>query len=67
VAVIPRESGGSSTPRLLDAILGASEYWIARSSRAATTETVIAIKLNKRGVDGRDEPGHDEKCRLHFV
>jgi hypothetical protein len=28
--VIPRESGVSSTPRLLDSIANASEYWIAR-------------------------------------
>ena len=39
-AVIPRESGVSSTPRLLDSITGVSEYWVARSSRAMTTEVV---------------------------
>jgi hypothetical protein len=27
--VILRESGGSSTPRLLDSITGASGYWVA--------------------------------------
>jgi hypothetical protein len=30
--VILRESGVSSTPRLLDSITNASEYWIARRS-----------------------------------
>jgi hypothetical protein len=29
-AVILRESGVSSTLRLLDSIIGVSEYWIAR-------------------------------------
>jgi hypothetical protein len=29
-AVIPRESGVSSTPRLLDSIASALEYWIIR-------------------------------------
>src|SRR5665213_4383170 len=36
--VILRESGGSSTPRLLGSIIGFSDYWIARSSRAMTWE-----------------------------
>ena len=35
-AVIPRESGGSSTPRLLGIPLASLEYWIARSSRTMT-------------------------------
>jgi hypothetical protein len=35
---MPRESGASSTPRLLLLVTGASDYWIARSSRAMTTE-----------------------------
>jgi uncharacterized protein (DUF2147 family) len=34
--VIPRESGVSSTLELLDCIISALEYWIARSSRATT-------------------------------
>src|SRR5665213_1578741 len=36
--VIPRESGGSSTPRSIGPIAGVSEYWVARSSRAMTYE-----------------------------
>ena len=35
-AVMPREGGASSTPRLLDLSLTSLEYWIARSSRATT-------------------------------
>lgn len=35
-AVIPRERGESSTPRLLSISLASLEYWIARSSRAMT-------------------------------
>jgi uncharacterized protein len=35
-AVIPREGGESSTPRLLRIPLASLEYWIARSSRAMT-------------------------------
>jgi uncharacterized protein len=35
-AVIPREGGESSTPRLLRSPPAALEYWIARSSRAMT-------------------------------
>jgi uncharacterized protein len=35
-AVIPRESGESSTPRLLRNPLASLQYWIARSSRAMT-------------------------------
>jgi hypothetical protein len=38
--VIARESGRSSTPRLLRCITGVSECWIARSSRAMTTQAV---------------------------
>ncbi|PJG50801.1 hypothetical protein CVM73_34425 [Bradyrhizobium forestalis] len=37
-AVIPRESGESSTPRLLRITSPSLEYWIARSSRAMTVE-----------------------------
>jgi len=33
---MPREGGASSTPRPIDSITTASEYWIARSSRAMT-------------------------------
>jgi len=40
-AVIPRESGESSKPRPLGSITDVSEYWIARSSRAMTTEFVM--------------------------
>jgi hypothetical protein len=29
-AVMPRESGASSTPQLLDSIASALEYWITR-------------------------------------
>jgi uncharacterized protein len=39
-AVIPREGGESSTPRLLNESPTALEYWIARSSRAMTAEIV---------------------------
>jgi uncharacterized protein len=35
-AVIPREGGESSTPRLLSIPLASLEYWIARSGRAMT-------------------------------
>src|SRR4051794_20956794 len=36
IAVIPRESGESSTPRLRRISPASLEYWIARPSRAAT-------------------------------
>ena len=39
-AVIPRESGESSTPQLLRIPSPSLEYWIARSSRAMTVEGV---------------------------
>jgi uncharacterized protein len=42
-AVIPRESGESSTPRLLRIPLASLEYWIARSSRAMTLSVWRAI------------------------
>jgi hypothetical protein len=35
-AVILRESGGPSLPETLRFIIGASAYWVARSSRAMT-------------------------------
>jgi hypothetical protein len=35
-SVIPRACGVSSTPRILDSIADASEYWIVRSSRTTT-------------------------------
>jgi hypothetical protein len=35
--------GVSSTPRLHDSITDASEYWVARSSRAMTAETVARL------------------------
>jgi hypothetical protein len=54
VAVIPRESGESSTPRPLDSITASSEYWIARSSRAMTTEGVEAF--SKLGFQPPDTP-----------
>ncbi|RXG84187.1 hypothetical protein EAS61_39710 [Bradyrhizobium zhanjiangense] len=38
LAVIPRESGESSTPRPHRLITVVSAYWIARSSRAMTAE-----------------------------
>ncbi|RXT49859.1 hypothetical protein B5V03_08255 [Bradyrhizobium betae] len=38
--VKPREGGASSTPRPLDSSLPSLEHWIARSSRAMTTENV---------------------------
>jgi hypothetical protein len=44
-AVVPREGGVSNTPQLLDAITGASEYWIARwslSSGAARCADPVA-------------------------
>src|SRR6267378_7242584 len=31
-AVVPRACGGSNTPRPINSIIGASEYWIARRS-----------------------------------
>ena len=40
--IIPRECRGSSTPRLLDSIIGVSGIWVARSSRAMTAEIVLA-------------------------
>jgi uncharacterized protein len=42
-AVIPRESGESSAPRLLRTSLASLEYWIARSSRAMTARVWRAI------------------------
>jgi uncharacterized protein len=42
-AVIPRESGESSTPRLRRIPLASLEYWIARSSRAMTARVWSAI------------------------
>jgi uncharacterized protein len=44
-AVIPRESGGSSTPRLLRTSLASLEYWIARSSRAMTLGVWLVVAL----------------------
>jgi len=44
-AVIPREGGESSTPRLLRIPLASLEYWIARSSRAMTASLWLAIAL----------------------
>ncbi|MDD1535994.1 hypothetical protein C7U89_23285 [Bradyrhizobium sp. WBOS4] len=41
--VIPRESGESSTPRLLRSSLASLEYWIARSSRAMTAKVWSAL------------------------
>src|SRR5262245_40817057 len=41
-AVMPRESGASSTPRLLDQSQAPLEYWIARSSRAMTSHTLLS-------------------------
>jgi uncharacterized protein len=46
--VIPRESGESSTPRLLGDPLSSLEYWIARSSRAMTARlwrTIVLFSL----------------------
>jgi hypothetical protein len=43
--VMPRESGTSSTPRLLDSIAGVSDYWVARSSRAMTVECAAIASL----------------------
>jgi hypothetical protein len=40
--VMLRESGASSTPRLLDSIRSALEYWFARSSRAKTSVDVLS-------------------------
>src|SRR5947209_3542041 len=42
-AVIPREGGESSTPRLLRIPLASLEYWIARSGRAMTATLWRAI------------------------
>jgi uncharacterized protein len=42
-AVIPREGGESSTPRLLRISLASLEYWIARSSRAMTANLWRAV------------------------
>ncbi|QOZ47552.1 YgcG family protein [Bradyrhizobium sp. CCBAU 53340] len=44
-AVIPRESGESSTPRPLRLSLASLEYWIARSSRAMTVRLWLAVAL----------------------
>ncbi|MET4804104.1 uncharacterized protein ABIA96_006708 [Bradyrhizobium sp. LB11.1] len=44
-AVIPRESGESSTPRLLRISLASLEYWIARSSRAMTLRVWCAANV----------------------
>ena len=41
LAVMPREGGASSTPRLLGSTLPSLEYWIARSSRAKTSREWI--------------------------
>lgn len=38
-----RGSGASSTPQPIDSITSASEYWIARSSRAMTVERLARM------------------------
>ena len=43
--VIPRESGGSSTPRRLRVSPGSLEYWIARSNRAMTLSVWLVLAL----------------------
>jgi uncharacterized protein len=43
--VVPRESGGSSTPRRLRISPGSLEYWIARSSRAMTLSVWLVLAL----------------------
>src|SRR4051812_12006407 len=43
--VIPRESGESSTPRLLGSIITVSDYWIARSGRAMTASVWTQTRL----------------------
>ncbi|WP_128918192.1 hypothetical protein [Bradyrhizobium nanningense] len=52
-AVIPREGGESSTPRHLDSITAATEYWIARSSRA-TTARVWKVRTQARHCERSD-------------
>ncbi len=44
-AVIPRESGESSTPQLLRDPLASLEYWIVRSSRAMTLSVWLVVAL----------------------
>ncbi|QOZ12263.1 hypothetical protein XH96_36230 [Bradyrhizobium sp. CCBAU 51765] len=43
--VIPRESGESSTPRLLCILTLSLEYWVARPSRATTAGTRAASNI----------------------
>jgi thiamine-monophosphate kinase len=53
--VIPRESGITSTLRLLGSIAGISDYWIARSSRAMTTKVQALVMVDHRqGPTGED-------------
>jgi hypothetical protein len=62
VAVIPRESGGPSTPQLHCSVIDALEYWVARSSRAMTS--ICAEPLHDYANDNaRREAGHNELRR----
>jgi hypothetical protein len=47
-AVVPRESGGPSTPRRFGPITAVSAYWVARSSRAMTVCGASAVHAVQR-------------------
>src|SRR6266478_6873570 len=60
-------SGESSTPRPFDSITGASEYWVARSSRAMTAEGVVRVSSLR--ANGSRECAPDDRLReaIHFA
>src|SRR5258708_25962472 len=60
-------SGVSSTPRPFDSITGASEYWVARSSRAMTAEGVVRVSSLR--ANGARERAPDDRLHeaIHFA